>query len=177
MRFNYNDGGRAAAGFKGSAGDCVARAVAIATEQPYQQVYDALAQIEGSLRRSKHHPRGRARSARNGVCTGAKAFKDYMAALGWKWTPTMEIGTGCRVHLTDGELPMGRLIVSVSRHYTAVIDGVIQDTYNPQREVTTFRQFPGWQTVDLKPGERRNENGIFTTARRCVYGYWSPALS
>ncbi len=39
---------------------------------------------------------------------------------------------------------MGRLIVSVSKHMTAVIDGVIHDTHNPSRDGT-----------------------------RCVYGYWT----
>jgi hypothetical protein len=33
MKFNYNDGGREAAGFKGFTGDCVCRAIAIATER------------------------------------------------------------------------------------------------------------------------------------------------
>ena len=42
MEFIYNDGGRAAAGFKGSAGDCVTRSIAIAAGKPYQEVYDAL---------------------------------------------------------------------------------------------------------------------------------------
>lgn len=40
---------------------------------------------------------------------------------------------GCQKPPTDGELPSGRLVVSVSKHYTAVIDGVIHDTYDPQR--------------------------------------------
>lgn len=39
----HNDGGRAEAGRRGHIADCVARAIAIAAELPYQQVYDALA--------------------------------------------------------------------------------------------------------------------------------------
>lgn len=42
MEFIYDDGGRAEAGYKGHTGDCVVRAVAIATQLPYQDVYDAL---------------------------------------------------------------------------------------------------------------------------------------
>ncbi len=140
MHYIYNDGGRAAAGYKGSCGDCVTRAVAIATGLPYDQVYRALADGQGEQRKS------RGRTARNGVNTKRKWFKDYMATLGWVWTPTMGIGTGCKVHLRDGELPMGRLIVAVSRHYTAVIDGVIQDAFDCSRE-----------------------------GRRCVYGFWRQA--
>ena len=164
MKFTYDDGGRAAAGFKGHAGDCVARSVAIATEQPYSTVYKALAKGAGSERKSK------GASARNGINVRRKWFKDYMAALGWKWTPTMGIGTGCKVHLHDGELPMGRLIVAVSKHYTAVIDGVIHDTHDPQRDVHSIRPDDGGE---LKPGEWRNPHGICSIQRRCVYGYWS----
>jgi hypothetical protein len=42
MEFIYSDGGRQLAGFKGNTGDCVTRAIAIATQKPYQEVYDAL---------------------------------------------------------------------------------------------------------------------------------------
>lgn len=42
MGFVYDDGGRGAAGFKGAAGDCVTRALAIATGKPYLEVYDDL---------------------------------------------------------------------------------------------------------------------------------------
>ncbi|MCC6509242.1 MAG: DUF2786 domain-containing protein, partial [Pirellulaceae bacterium] len=42
MEFIWNDGGRAACGFVGLAGDCVTRSVAIATGAVYRQVYDEL---------------------------------------------------------------------------------------------------------------------------------------
>jgi hypothetical protein len=32
----------------------------------------------------------------------------------------MAIGSGCKIHLADGELPPGRLVVSVSNHYAVV---------------------------------------------------------
>ena len=143
MKFIYNDGGRKQAGYKGQAGDCVARAIAIASEQPYQTVYDILAEGNASQRRSKHDRGKRTRSARDGIKVARKWFKDYMASIGFEWTPTMLIGSGCKVHLRDGELPKGRLVVSVSKHYTSVIDGVINDTHDCSREET-----------------------------RCVYGYW-----
>jgi hypothetical protein len=143
MQFIYDDGGRGAAGFKGSAGDCVARAIAIATGRPYAEVYRFLAEGNGGERRAKRG-RARGRTARSGIHTTRKWFKDYMAAMGWTWTPTMGIGTGCMVHMNDCELPSGRLIVKLSRHYSAVIDGVCHDTFDPCRG-----------------------------GDRCVYGYWS----
>ena len=40
--FVYSDGGRAAEGFPEYKGDCVCRAIAIATGKSYMEVYDAL---------------------------------------------------------------------------------------------------------------------------------------
>jgi len=139
MKVQHNDGGRAAAGYKGSADDCVTRAVAIATERPYQEVYD---EINAFAKKTERRKRGKS-SARGGV-HGA-TVRRYMASLGWEWTPTMFIGSGCKVHLREDELPSGRLVVNVSKHITTVIDGVIHDTHDPQRG-----------------------------GRRCVYGYWQP---
>lgn len=171
MTFIFNDGGRAAAGFKGQAGDCVARSIAIATGRPYAEVYAALAAGTGSQRRSAVTKR-RTASARNGVNTNRKWFKDYMAGLGWRWVPTMSIGTGCRVHLTADELPSGRLIISVSKHYTAMIDGIIHDTHDPRRDQSWSIEPDRGQA--LKPGQFRNSNGVCTPiGGRCVYGYWT----
>lgn len=141
-QFNFNDGGRESAGYKGKAGDCVCRAIAIAAQLPYQEVYDRLAEGNADQRKSKRTPK-RPRSANNGINTKRKWFKDYMHELGFVWTATMQIGSGCKVHLEPDELPSGRLVCSVSRHNVAVIDGVINDTYDSTR------------------------NG-----KRCVYGYW-----
>lgn len=140
--FVFDDGGRQIAGYKGSAGDCVARAIAIASRRPYQEVYDALASGNAGQRQGRNGKK-RGRTARSGIQVNRKWFKDYMAGLGFRWVPTMGIGTGCRVHLSPDELPGGRIIVSLSRHYVAVIDGVIRDTYDPSRD-----------------------------GNRCVYGYW-----
>jgi hypothetical protein len=169
MKVVYDDGGRKAAGFKGSAGDCVARAVSIAAQRSYDQVYSELAEIQSSLRKTKRMKKAGIKSARDGIYVKSKAFKDYMAKWGFEWTPTMLIGSGCKVHLTDGELPSGRLVVSVSKHYTAVIDGVVHDTHDPQRDVHCIEPDDGRA---LKTGEWRNENGICRIERRCVYGYW-----
>ena len=129
MKFNYNDGGREEAGFKGKVGDCVCRAIAIATELPYKEVYDLINKFAKSERTGKR--KKGVSSARNGVYKNT--IKKVMEHLGWKWIPTMFVGKGCTTHLRDGELPMGRLVVSVSRHETAVIDVVINDTYDCSR--------------------------------------------
>lgn len=130
MIWRYSDGGRAAAGYTArSVGDCVCRAIAIVTEVPYLDVYQTLNQGATRERPSK----GRARStARNGV--HRRTYEPYLFSLGYVWCSTMQIGSGCTVHLRPEELPAGRLIVAVSKHLTAVIDGVVYDTHDPSRD-------------------------------------------
>ena len=142
MKIVIDDGGRAAAGFKGKAGDCVCRAIAIVTGKPYAEVYQRLGKETGAQRATRRTKKQSA-SARNGVWTSCKWFDDYMAELGLEWTRTMKIGQGCTVHLKADELPSGGLVVSLSRHMAAVIDGELHDTHDCSRDGT-----------------------------RCVYGYW-----
>lgn len=140
MPFIFNDGGRNSAGYTGFAGDCAVRALAIATQKPYQEVYDL---INSFARRERTGKRKRGvSSARNGVYK--QTFHKVACKLGGVWKATMQIGSGCQVHLKENELPKGRLVAVVSKHYVAVINGVIHDTYDPSR----------WGT-------------------RCVYGYYS----
>ena len=67
-----------------------------------------------------------------------------MKHFGGVWVPLSGIGTGCKAHLVANEIPMsGKIICNLSKHVTAVIDGVNYDTYDSSRNGT-----------------------------RCVYGYW-----
>lgn len=136
--FVRDDGGRAAAGFRGITGDCVTRAIAIATDTPYLKVYDSLNELAKLERPRKGAKRS---SARTGVHRRTAAR--FLTGLGWEWVPTMAIGSGCTVHLRADELPGGRLICSLSRHWAAVIDGALHDLSDCSRDGT-----------------------------RCVYGYW-----
>jgi hypothetical protein len=172
MQFNYNDGGRSAAGYKGHTGDCVCRSICIATGLPYQEVYDTLA-VGNQLQRKSNRTPKKGKTASAGINVRRKWFQDYMKSLGFVWVPTMLIGQGCKVHLKDGELPMGRLVVSVSKHYTAVIDGVIQDTHNPSERSTTI--YPNGYPADQLPKgayKMENGNGYAYSPDRCVYGYY-----
>jgi hypothetical protein len=131
LKLVITDGGRSEAGFTGRAGDCVTRAIAIAAGLPYRQVYDELNEMAGEP------------VARTGVPKWVAAH--YLQHRGAAWTPTMFIGSGCRVHLRRGEVPRsGRYIMRVTKHFVAVVDGVMYDTHDPSR------------------------NGS-----RCVYGYWT----
>ena len=120
MKFIFDDGGRSLY-FKGSAGDCVTRAIAIVTGRNYKQIYDELFALTGE-------------SPRNGVKTRSAKVKRYFREQGLKWKPAMKVGQGCTVHLRAEELPAGRLICKTSRHLVAVIDGVVHDTHDSTRD-------------------------------------------
>lgn len=129
MRFVKSHGGREKYFEKLNVGDCVTRAICNATGKDYMEVYKALAALSKS-------------SPRNGVYKSA--YRKYLASLGYSFTPLMGIGTGCRTHLCEEELPTkGTYILKVSKHLTCIKDGVLYDSYDCSRGGT-----------------------------RCVYGYW-----
>jgi len=128
LKFNYNDGGRSNYFKATKVGDCGVRALAIASGHDYKECYDLIRKISGS-------------TPRNGI--KREHFHKAAQQLGAVWTPLMTIGSGCTAHLREGEVPMGKVVCNVSGHFVAVIDGVINDTYDCSREGT-----------------------------RCVYGYW-----
>lgn len=128
--WQYNDGGRSEH-FKGETRDCVTRAITIATGRPYIEVYNAINELAKTER-----PRGKKKRSHARTGVHKSTIRRYMASIGWTWVPTMQIGQGCMVHLRADELPAGNLVVSVSKHETAVIDGIIQDIYDPSRDGT-----------------------------------------
>lgn len=139
-KWNDADAYQKVIGYRGTKGDCVTRAIAIATGKPYKEVYEEIKIIAAKERRGK-----RKKSTSHPMYGVHKpTIRKYLESLGWKWTPTMHVGSGCTVHLRADELPKGTIIVSVSRHLTCVIDGIINDLYDCSRKGT-----------------------------RCVYGYWT----
>lgn len=141
MEFQYNDGGRSESGFKGirQPDDCVCRAIAIATDKPYREVYDLLNEKAKASRKGSRKNRS---SARNGVFK--ELYRPLLEELGWAWVSTMQVGSGCKVHLRSDELPSGIIICKVTKHLVCVKDGVIHDVSDCSRGGT-----------------------------RCVYGYFT----
>jgi hypothetical protein len=140
MRVVIDDGGRASAGYKGPANDCVCRAVAIATERQYQEIYDQLeAMIQAKFGPTKR-PRG----------VEALMHHELMRALGWVWVPTS------KVHLRKDELPPGRLVVCISQHAVAVVDGVIHDTHDCSQHGT--QSIRGYYKKDVSVHDTMNSD-------------------
>lgn len=139
MQFVFSDGGRETY-FKGKAGDCVCRAICNATGKDYKEIYNLINQT------AKKEKTGKRKKGISNARTGTYNYTEKEIIeniLGWKWVPTMAIGSGCKMHLNEREIPNGTLIVRLSKHLTCVKDKILYDTYDCSREGT-----------------------------RCVYGYW-----
>lgn len=131
MTYKYNDGGRAASGRRGRAGDCVCRALCIATGIDYAVMYKRLAEGNASQRQTAGmHKTGKGvRTASHGIYTKRQWFKDLMAELGFRWVPL--VGFGEQAHtLNEFTRFEPVVILKLRRHYAAMIDGVINDTFD-----------------------------------------------
>jgi len=136
LGFIKTDGGRKDAGLRGGyAGDCVIRSIALASGRPYKRVYE---DFKGLIANRLGY------TPEDGILTQKPAFKLYMIENGFTWNITCRIGSRERTHMNRKELPKGRLVLSLSKHYTCVINHTIYDTYDPSNE-----------------------------GKRMVYGFWS----
>lgn len=125
MEFNYNDGGRSQY-FKGAVKDCVVRAIAIAEEKDYKEVYDYV----NKKLKSHGYPSVRDKGVPKYL------VRELLKNYGWTWIPVMKIGSGCELHLNEDELEHFKditIIASVSKHITCIKNGVINDTYDCSR--------------------------------------------
>jgi hypothetical protein len=143
MAFQQSDGGRAAAGFKGTCGDCGVRAAAIATGREYRAVYDEL------FARSKNlHATSRKKAVKKAEGRKAKAspragiFREvmgpYLKEAGADWIPLAYIGSKpVRVREVAARWPDQKLVMSLARHYSAMVNGINLDTWqqHPEKRV------------------------------------------
>ena len=120
----YDDGGRAKAGFRGSARDCGVRAIAIATGKSYKEVYKAankMCKVDGFSNTFS--------SARNGL------FRTTFIRI-MKWLLGYEpeyhdfYKNGGKRKACRDDFPNGRLILKMKKPYAAVVDGVIYDSWD-----------------------------------------------
>lgn len=150
MAYVYNDGGRTDAGYKGTAGDCGARAMAIALDLYYQAAYDELAQANKDA--------GGAKSARNGIMKDV--YSKVLERHGWVWHPAPKF-VGRKAYASD--MPEGTVIARMAGHFVCIIDGVVQDTFDCSHKMVygfwakpsdkTQLNFDAWSDLlSLSPG-------------------------
>lgn len=137
----YNDGGRAEAGFKGRCGDCGVRAMAIALGLPYKEVYRELAQANKDA--------GHAKSMRHGIYKDD--YSKVLARHGWVWVSAPKFD-GRKARYSD--LPPGTHIARMARHFVAVIDGVVHDTFDCRKKMV----YGYWTKPTTPTAPRRGVN-------------------
>ena len=150
-----DDGGRRVAGFKDTApGDCVVRAIAIATRKPYREVHDAIAAAyvvfatdEGS-------------NARDALLAAKEIASDTAGERGVNneiWGPFLREQGWQQIRTTQGDvapmwkdasLPPGRLVVQLYGHLVAVVDGIAHDTHDCVRG-GRVRVYGYWQAASI----------------------------
>ena len=116
LSYEFNDGGRSAY-YKGSAGDCVVRAIAIATGEDYKAVYKEAAELT-KKRTGK-------RSARNGVHK-----EDRKEMLRRRGFAPVTLPRGGKPTYAEAHQRYGDCIVSTTRHIAALKGGALHDTFD-----------------------------------------------
>lgn len=143
MAFAENDGGRAAAGFKGKTGDCGVRAAALATGIPYGQTYKEL-----FARQKAYHASSRKACVKKAEARTIKAsprggiWKDvinpFLIEQGATYISLAGIGKPVvRVKNVAEMYPDKRLVMQLARHFSAMVNGVNLDTWeqHPEKRV------------------------------------------
>jgi len=119
--YQYTDGGREAAGFKGKS-DCGVRAVAVATGMPYKDARRLLREVSN---KGKLGSRAIARGIWKEDMTEA------LRTLGWVWVSAPKF-EGRKARYTD--IP-GTAILRMARHYAAVVEGVLMDSWDSSEKM------------------------------------------
>ena len=139
--FKYNDGGRAAAGYRGRVHDCQIRAIAIYLDLPYAEVKRTSQRLRKDW--CRRYPKAVRKDWSGPFMDHSSTVvpAHYGLVIGEVWdgtascpkgtyTMSMEDAYGrfgdCILHgciLTDGKW---------SAHNTAVMDGVLNDTWDPR---------------------------------------------
>ena len=127
-KFTFDDGGRKAAGFKGFTNDCVVRAISIACNLQYREVYNWVKAHGGN--------------PRNGVHRGI--YAPILENYGLK-EDKLSPGIGLSATLWEENLPSNCIVQTgksrrnAKGHLLAIVDGVVRDTYpsmsNPKNEI------------------------------------------
>lgn len=124
----HTDGGRQHNNsYSGTAGDCVPRAIAIATGMPYSQVYSRLQNLTNIHNNTSNN--NLSRCCEYG--TDAKIYHPYLESMGWRYNP------GSRLSFGSSQLQQGTVMVLIrfhrsgENHLFTMTNGVAYDTFSP----------------------------------------------
>ena len=124
--YQYDDGGRETAGYRGRTGDCVVRAIAVCARQDYRAVYLTMAE---QMKRNGYAASGNAyairerhrRAPRRKGQINARRVQDRVLALyGFR---KVRLPAGARPTFTEAHERFGDCIAGTTKHVAAVVDG------------------------------------------------------
>ena len=126
-RFEEDDGGRVAAGFRGAAKDCSTRAISIALDLPYRQVHRELTELQRCSIFDPPDP-DTWKSAEDGLEVNIHELADYLSNYGIV-TIRMRGQTRLSTVLTRMNLLAEEpfLIAQPTNHMVAIKNGAIRD--------------------------------------------------
>lgn len=145
--YKTNDGGMLEYFPGNDIGDSIIRAISIATGKDCKQVYDIM--LDGMRKMNKR------RSPRSGI--NKQVYHNYLIENGFEWYQSSIYSEGYTMHLHKDELPGGILIVSLTKHFSCVINGVINDSIDPRRGAGNITK----RGVQLYHPERRRVHGYY----------------
>ena len=129
IRYQYNDGGRKEAGYKGHTGDCVARALAISTGKPYKEIYDFVGETmksHGYKRSANAYYSG---NHRRGMRKPKLVQEDIIRSFGFE---KVKLPKGPRPTYRQAYEQYGDCMVATRGHILAIKDGAVQDIFDDQ---------------------------------------------
>ena len=114
--YRFDDGGRAAAGYRGKTGDCVVRAIAICAREDYRAVYATMAE----------------HMKLNGYAASGKAYATresnrILKAYGFR---KVRLPAGERPTYTEAHHRYGDCIAGTTKHVAAIVGGALRDTFD-----------------------------------------------
>lgn len=118
MKFNLNDGGKSVSLRPKQRRDCCVRAIAITRGWQYDEAHNVLASL------GRETGKGTPKKIWKSVLKGFERLS-FPAQAG---LARMNLETFCE------EFPSGRFIVQMAGHLTAVIDGTVNDAFEPRNK-------------------------------------------
>ncbi len=137
MKFIETDGGRQAAGFIGTTGDCVTRALTIVTGEPYKQVYQELFDTAKAYSKEYDNPiaeriKRHGATPRRGV--NKEIYDIFLRKRGWAYLNKLKNDKYVERMVEDTFDSEKMYIVQVSKHLTVVKNHTILDSYDPSKD-------------------------------------------
>ena len=131
--YRYDDGGRAAAGYRGKTGDCVVRAIAICACEDYRAVYRTMA---GHMKANGYAASANAYATREGKrkaprrrgqLSAPRVQDRVLEAYGFR---KVRLPAGERPTYTEAHHRYGDCIVGTTKHVAAIVGGALRDTFD-----------------------------------------------